>query len=241
MPERPLLVLPPPTMGRRPLGNPPRESLQIPSISRQTERLGPRFDRLSRALESPAELVALQSDPNSIAPDRAIVFEIASALTDFYAAVARMPGLELLAEEERMMTPDDDFSALGRRGEVRSATFLGRLFFAMPDVEALRQIVRLWTLFKEDRPLPRGFGRWKQVFAHLRDVRPWGPQDRVSEESMSYWRERLAEAPNKSIRTEFELWFRDGDPARRSVRNKVAGQITQAGGRILYESEIEEI
>src|SRR4051812_16647059 len=132
MPERPLLLLPSATVSTRARRPPPREEVRIPSRDRQVARLGQRFERLAGALDRPGGLAALQADPESIAPDRAVVFELASSLTDFYAAAARVPGLELLAEEEREVTPDEDFVLKDSRGRERfDRAFTGRLYFAM--------------------------------------------------------------------------------------------------------------
>ena len=44
--------------------------------------------------------MALRTDPESLAPDRVIVFEVAGNLGDFQAAVVKIPGLEFLGESD---------------------------------------------------------------------------------------------------------------------------------------------
>lgn len=100
MAERPLLALPRPTRGHPRSGNPPRENVPSASPTRQSAKLGPTFARLQQALPNPASLEELRGDPYSIAPERALVFEVAGSLTDFYRALRALPGLELLGEDE---------------------------------------------------------------------------------------------------------------------------------------------
>jgi hypothetical protein len=80
------------------------------SAGRQTQRLGPKFDRLSEVLPDPARLAELRNDPSAIVPERALVFEVKGTLTDFYRALGSIPGLELLGEEEGEVAADDDFA-----------------------------------------------------------------------------------------------------------------------------------
>jgi hypothetical protein len=90
MAERPLLALPRPTKPPRPGG---RIVESVPGISarRQTQRLGPKFDRLRQVLPDPARLAELRDDPGAIVPERALVFEVTGTLTDFYRALGSNP------------------------------------------------------------------------------------------------------------------------------------------------------
>ena len=83
MPERPLLKLPDPEpftprKGPRAVGN-----IAKPTRGRQSERIAPRFERLMNVAGRPEQLLALRDDPASIAPERAIVFEVAGSLENF--------------------------------------------------------------------------------------------------------------------------------------------------------------
>jgi hypothetical protein len=89
MADRPLLAMPRPERRAPAAGQPPRE--RIPSVDavRQAERLGAKFDRLERALGDPDALGELRDDPSAIVPERALVFEIASEVVDFYRGARR--------------------------------------------------------------------------------------------------------------------------------------------------------
>ena len=78
MAERPLLAMPRPERRAPPAGRPPRENIPSADAGRQAERLGPRFERLERALGDPDALGELRDDPSAIVPERALVFEVAS-------------------------------------------------------------------------------------------------------------------------------------------------------------------
>jgi hypothetical protein len=81
------------------------------------------------AVERPVDLLALRDDPASIAPERAIVFEVAGSLEDFYKQAAIL-GLEYLGEFESDFPPNADF--YDRDGRDKSIS--GRIYLAMPDV-----------------------------------------------------------------------------------------------------------
>jgi hypothetical protein len=117
MAERPLLALPRPNKLTPPPGRAPRESVPGISAGRQTQRLGPKFDRLRQVLPDPARLAELREDPTAIVPERALVFEVTGTLTDFYRAVRAIKGLEFLGEEEDEIAVDEDFSVFERVNE----------------------------------------------------------------------------------------------------------------------------
>ena len=62
---------------------------------RRGERLGPIFERLANVLEEDRDGLSLLDDPSSIAPERALVLEVAGSLVDFQALAARMRRTDL--------------------------------------------------------------------------------------------------------------------------------------------------
>ena len=106
MPDRPLLNLPRPTEHYASREN--TGAVRIvsrPSRDRQRERIDPRFERLSAVADTPAQLMALRDDPASIAPERAVVFEVEGSLKDFYEQARRI-GLEYLGDFEEEFDPE---------------------------------------------------------------------------------------------------------------------------------------
>ena len=240
MAERPLLSLLKPT-GKTPQRNrgfPPREKVGPLSAGRQGERLGPKFDRLSRVLPDPQKLSLLRNDPAAIAPERALVFEIASEIIDFDRARRNVNGLEFLGEDQDELPPDEDFFVQGSKHE---ESVKRCIYFTMPDARALQEIVRLWKLYQRGEDLERGKKEWKKVFDHLADIRPWGPKDRVSEEAKASWSQHLKESPDEPIRFEVEFWFRVDEGLRNSAHRRLRQLVDEAGGQILDQSTIFEI
>jgi hypothetical protein len=133
MAERPLLALPRPTRGPLGGGGFPRENIHRISYTRQSARLGPKFDRLEQVLSGPAGLGELQSDPDSIAPERALVFEVASNMADFYRAIRAIPSIEYVGEDETDAPADDDFYLI-EKGERNAEKHVPRrVYFTIPD------------------------------------------------------------------------------------------------------------
>jgi len=105
----------------------------------------------------------LRSDPLALAPERLLVFEVKGSISSFVKAVNRVPGLELVDEED--LPSDEDKQPVA--------------YLLVPDMQALREIESLWRRWTEGEELGRGFAGWRDVFSCLRDLRVWGPNDRV--------------------------------------------------------------
>jgi hypothetical protein len=242
MADRPLLAMPRPERRAPAAGQPPRE--RIPSVDavRQAERLGAKFDRLERALGDPDALGELRDDPSAIVPERALVFEIASEVVDFYRAVRGVPGLEFLGEDEGDAAPDEDFYLRDGDGEPRADRRVPlRYYFTIPDRTALRELLSLWQRFQRGEELGHGRTAWRDVFMHLADVRPWGPRDRLTQEAIEDWQERLLLAPDTPIRFEVEFWYRDAAARREIAETTFLNRLRELGGRILDRSVIDPI
>jgi len=188
------------------------------------------------AVERPVDLLAFRDDPASIAPERAIVFEVAGSLEDFYRQAATL-GLEYLGEFESDLPPSADF--YDRDDSNKSVS--GRIYLAMPDVRALQELLSLWRRFQEGRRMPKGRPGWTDLFSRLVDVRPWGHQDRVPPETVAYWREELARHPDMPVRFEVELWYYDRDERREASFRHLEQEIRRLNGQIVHHSVIPEI
>lgn len=246
MPERPILILPRPEKIEPPKGRPPISNLKLPSRSRQVSRFAALFDRLRDVLGRASDRIELRDDPSSLAPDRVLVFEIAGTVQNFVRAISKIDGLEFMAELETEFAGDDDFSLpdtrKGKEGQVRTDKSIpARLYLAMPNTDALAQIVRLWQQWQRGENLGTGYTPFEHVFAQLHDLRPWGPQDRVPPETLRYWREEIALQPDKQVRTEVELWFHRSETLQQRASTKLREHITAIGGTIIDEAVIPEI
>ena len=108
------------------------------------------------------------------------------------------------------------------------------VYLMVPSEAALRNIVTLWRGWQNTGTVPPRFSAWKTMLSQLRDIRPWGPQDRVTPEDLDVLTYELArDAP--ATRVEVELVCRgNGEPVETEAR---AGSVA-VGGAIVSRSRI---
>jgi hypothetical protein len=146
-----------------------------------------------------------------------------------------------MAEYEADFGADEDFAVQDREDQDRTGMVPGRLYLAMPDMRALQELLSLWERWQRGEPMVRGFAPFANLFAHLRALRPWGPEDRIPEETVAYWREETERHPGQPVRTEVELWFRDSEAQRNTASRNLAAVVVTAGGRVVHEAVIPDI
>ena len=246
MPELPLLRLPNPSRAKLPDGGRSISNIRKPAKGRQRDRFGPIFDRLQAVLAKQGDPIELRDDPTALAPERVIVFEIAGTIDNLLKALSKVSGLEFMAELETDFASDENFAVqygdAKRRGQDKPDHDVpGRLYLAMPNLRALRELVSLWERWKNEQTFPRGFAPIANLFSQLHDLRTWGPQDRIPSETVDFWREELALNSERPVRTEVELWFHANQVRRQAVTEVVRSMLAEVGGRIVHESIIDTI
>jgi hypothetical protein len=195
-------------------------------IERQKQQLGPKLDALAKALAPGADPLALRNNPDALAPECLLVFELKdNALPNFIKAIEAIPGLDLVGEEALQ---DDD----GQK------TFL---YLLIPTQAAITRLLSLWTLWSESKPLADPDKQWEMVFICLHDLRRWGPKDRVSEQDARLIAEQASHDPNATIRIEIELVYERvaarADAQRRATEVLLDGR----GAKVIHRSRIEAI
>ena len=256
--NRPLLVIPIIKHGDREKGLSGYDqnvNIARPSVTRQSIRINPKFDRLRTVLAKPSspQGIELRSEPDGIAPERALVFELAGTLNDFYSQVQRIPGLEFMFEEDAQLSSTDEFylkqvTKKPNRGdgnesstEERRRVVDGRIYVTMPDLKALREILRLWDFFRSGSSMPLGFAPWKDLFSLLVDLRVWGPTDRLLPETLAYFSQSLEDPEQQEVSAEIELWaYENADRAVRAEAS-VRSLITELGGSIVHTIRLPSI
>ncbi len=246
MPKHSLLALPEPREASAPPGPRGGSSPRLPSRQRQVSVYGPEFRRLREALAREDGSLALQADPGSLAPDRVIVFEVAGNLGDFQAAVAKIPGLEFLGESDTDFAPDADFAVIDDRKDTKGQDRTdkrvpGRFYLTMPDTVAFAQLLNLWEQWEKNGAVSRGLAPFANLFHQLHAVRPWGPLDRIDDESVAFWREETQRHPERPVRVEVELWFRGTSAQRQRAASNFRRLIAEQRGTVVHEAEIAEI
>lgn len=245
MADYPLLPLPAPVRREVDGGGWGRDQIRFPSRRRQGERLRPVFERLRGAL-NPDHPLTFGEDPAGIAPERALVFEIAGSVTGFREAIANVDGLDFLGDEDKESPADEDFAVIdtrqGREGETRPDKLVGgRLYIAMPDVRALRELLSFWDRHQAEEPAPRGFASWWHVFDQLRELRAWGPEDRIPEDTIEFIEQRVQDSPDALHRVEVELWSYTARAPRERALRRFREVLREAGGKIVHSASIPEV
>ncbi|MCP4447754.1 MAG: hypothetical protein GY811_20815 [Myxococcales bacterium] len=240
MADYPLLVLPASEdRGKRSPGSGRPPKLQLPGKGRQRTRLEDKLAALQKQLQDRA--VQLQVSAMGAEPEAVIVLEIVGAADDFAKAVQRVEGLEWLGElVEQNFESDDDFYALNSKGERTDKRLSGRLFMVFSNKRAMGEILKLWADWRDEKKLPHHYGKWREVFDRLRDVRLWGVKDRVLETGvLEAWRQDLEFGGE--VRCEIEVWHRQAPDRLRSALERVERFVTELKGTVHGRCSIDEI
>lgn len=156
-----------------------------------------------------------------------MVFELRGSVDAFASAASRVSGLEFIDEE--VLTADE------ADGEAVA-------YLLVPDMQALRQIESLWRLWSEGGTLARGFAPWRDVFSLLRDLRPWGPQDRVGDrDAATLAQEVEGRGETDLIRLEVELVYRDGESSASRTEAELVEAVEILAGSVVSRARISEI
>lgn len=234
MTDFPLLPIPTPEISDRPSGKRRGPKPKFPGRARQGERLQPIFQRLQSVFDDNRDPLSLRNDPTTIAPERALVFEVVDSIDRFAEAVKKVPGLEYFGEEEISFKPDEGFGDYDKPVD-------GRLYLSMPDVQALQELVNLWNRYQEDHPPEYGFRPWYDVFEQLHDLRPWGPSDRIPEDTITYIQAILKNSPDSTIRLEVEFWNLRNVVGRNHSMSDFGLTVRELGGKIIDQASIKNI
>lgn len=220
-----------------------RPPAQRPSSGRQGERLAPQFAALNSAFAN--QRVDLSDTTPEDDPELVAVFDLAGAVDTFYTAASKVPGLEFLFDvEDDPIDPDDDFYFTDKQGDATDDSVPQHLYMVMSNASALGELIRLFELWQANNSitLERGLNPLKEVFALLRNIRRWGPEDRIRETGLlEQWREDARDAGSQTMRAEIELWYRSDSGRRDAARREVEQALARSNGRIISGSVIDDI
>ena len=103
----------------------------------------------------------------------------------------------------------------------------------------MTELLAMWRAWKDDKQPGHGYAKLRDLFQHLKDVRPWGPQDRLK---MVDWDEHFAGQLPRTMRSvDIELWFRRSGDTRAEADAQVSQLVTDAGGTVLHRAIIDQI
>src|SRR5580704_2468673 len=220
-PQYPLLRLDPPVRGGRKTRKPGfAPSRKFEPSDQRGRPPGQALGRLARLLAEGRDPLELRADPGGLAPERWLVFELTGDVQNFARAAANVPGLEFIAAEDIEADEIDKSPSI---------------YLMVPDTAAFQQVVNLWNRFQASEALPEGLTPWRDLFAQLRDVRPWGPQDRLSPEDLEVLAQEHANEQGM-VRVELELVFRA--PASNVERDALEA-LRASGGELVARTRID--
>ena len=244
--EYPLLPMPQPMSGELPKNQPfPRKPMKL-SPRQQHARLGTKFEHLSNILAHDGEGLSLREDPSSIAPERALVLEVAESIENFSALVSNVEGLEYLADEDFEFEPEEGFAPADTRvdhqGEFRlDKPIAGKVYIAMPSIDALKKLLRLWKTWQTEHQFQRGSTAWRSLFESLHDIRPWDIRDRIADNAINHWQSAPLDGHTSMKRVEVDLWYFESTQKREVKFREFRQRIQEIGGVVISHSVINEI
>ena len=201
----------------------------------QGARFREEFDRLEGGLTGADADFVLRQDPAGIAPERALVFVTAVPIGSFIRAAQNI-GLEVFSEveiEEDYELPGD---LLDQNAEFATPT----LYATMPTEEVLKRLIRLWRSFQRNEAAALGSAPWWSLFEMLAELRPWGPEDRLTGEARAELINRLPFDDDEEVRLELEIWPTSNVEKRQRWRRETEARVVALGGRLLAASSIDE-
>lgn len=193
-----------------------------------------------------AQLTTLQQDferykasvSGSVAglePETVLVIEIAGSVNEFRQAVEAI-GLEWMGEwDVDDIPPDEDFFERNTKGERTNKAVKGRMFLSLGNEAGMRELLSLWEKWRDNKTLPSGKTKWRDVFNQTVQIRRWGIEEALRETGMlDRWQDLLNPInPAQAIHFQIELFYRRSEYRRRQNERDVAALLEAAGGRTL--------
>lgn len=199
----------------------------------RVQRLDERFKEVA---ENFKEDIALSTSLQASDPQLVLVFEALDEQVDL-EKVAEKLGFEVLKESEGSMPPTTDYSLIS--ATQKDPQIKTCLHAVCLNPTAMQGLLTLWNQWIQAGRVKRGYGPLKDLFSHLKDVRPWGPTDRLKTINWDeYFTGRL---PGQVHSVEIELWYRQSPELRSKAQSEVEALINNAGGRVTTTATISAV
>ncbi|CEF22411.1 S8 family peptidase [Xanthomonas citri] len=230
----PLLMFPqartiPPPKGRPiVIGQP-----HVPGHGKQVERLDAQLATLQQDFER--YKASVSGSVAGLEPETVLVIEIAGSVNEFRQAVEAI-GLEWMGEWDiDDIPPDEDFFERNTKGERTNKAVKGRMFLSLGNEAGMRELLSLWEKWRDNKTLPSGKTKWRDVFNQTVQIRRWGIEEALRETGMlDRWQNFLNPInPTQAIRFQIELFYRRSEDRRRQSERNVATLLQAAGGKPL--------
>lgn len=230
----PLLIFPqartiPPPKGRPiVIGQP-----HVPGHGKQVTRLGAQLTTLQQDFDR--HKASVSGSVAGFEPETVLVIEIAGSVNEFRQAVEAI-GLEWMGEWDiDDIPPDEDFFERNTKGERTNKAVKGRMFLSLGNEAGMRELLSLWEKWRDNKTLPSGKTKWRDVFNQTVQIRRWGIEEALRETGMlERWQDLLNPInPAQAIHFQIELFYRRSEDRRRQNERDVAALLEAAGGRTL--------
>lgn len=232
MSDLPLLIFPKAKVVSPPKGNGFSSKPHCPDKIRQIQRIDPLLKGIEK--EFAADQAMLNTAIPDMEPELVLVIETIGRIEDFQRAVAKTPGLEWLAEWDDEFDPDEDFYELNTKGKKTDKQLGGRLFLSMGTQQGFNELLSLWRIWKRNNALPVGKGKWKEIFAQLREIRRWGIQEQLKDTGMlQTWQEDLEFYADESLNFQIEFFYRQDASKRKQIEIAITTLLNQLSGETI--------
>ncbi|UYT22303.1 S8 family peptidase [Pseudomonas paraeruginosa] len=230
----PLLVFPQAKTIAPPKGNGfPTSQPHVPGHGKQVTRLGAQLSTLQQDFER--YKASVSGSVAGFEPETVLVIEIAGSVNEFRQAVEAI-GLEWMGEWDiDGIPPDEDFFERNTKGERTNKAVKGRMFLSLGNEAGMRELLSLWEKWRDNKTLPSGKTKWRDVFNQTVQIRRWGIEEALRETGMlDRWQDLLNPInPAQAIHFQIELFYRRSEDKRRQNERDVAALLEAAGGRTL--------
>jgi hypothetical protein len=199
----------------------------------RARRIDAQFDAAMAAI---GDQIRISDSIQAADPQLVLVFEALDEQIDL-SRVAERLGIEVLIEAEGAVPPTGDVRLTSDKPH---NPFIASCLHAVcMNQSAFDNLLSLWRLWRDTQELPHGYSPLRDLFAHLKEVRPWGPQDRLQTIDWDEYFEGRIDDRLHSI--EIELWYRRTLAARDKSQREVAALVEQAGGQVTAVRVIDQI
>jgi hypothetical protein len=180
----------------------------------------------------------LRDTASGVEVEKVLVFETVGSVENFKQAATDV-GLYWLGERDRDdIKADDEFYDPRHRG----SDLDGRIYMVFANRKALRNLRSLYDQYKKRPNDPRDeHVKWYELFNHLRDVRSWGPEDRLKDTGLAEVWQARATSGYERLRIEVEIWYRRDERAQKIAEAEVAEAVAELGGRVTTSARVSEI
>ncbi len=230
----PLLVFPQAKTIAPPKGNGfPTSQPHVPGHGKQVTRLGAQLTTLQQDFER--YKASVSGSVAGFEPETVLVIEIAGSVNEFRQAVEAI-GLEWMGEWDiDDIPPDEDFFERNTKGERTNKAVKGRMFLSLGNEAGMRELLSLWEKWRDNKTLPSGKTKWRDVFNQTVQIRRWGIEEALRETGMlDRWQDLMNPIdPAQAIHFQIELFYRRSEDRRRQNERDVAALLEAAGGRTL--------